>query len=72
MSKIVKCLDLSLSEARIVYLATQKMADYVEREMLRRQHNDDFNRNEEIDKLRSLHELSNKLKKFLNEFLLEG
>lgn len=72
MINSVKSLDLSLAEARIVYLATQKMADHLEKEMLRRQNSENFNRKEEIDKLRTLHELSNKLKKYLNEFLLEG
>ncbi|MDD2963213.1 MAG: hypothetical protein PHQ65_09680 [Bacteroidales bacterium] len=72
MTNSVKSLDLSLAEARIVYLATQKMADHLEKEMLRRQNSENFNRKEEIDKLRTLHELSNKLKKYLNEFLLEG
>lgn len=72
MSKSIKSLELTLAEARIVYLATQKLADQLEKEMLRRQNSESFNRNEEIDKLKTLHELSNKLKKFLNEFLLEG
>lgn len=71
-TKPIKSLNLTLAEARIVYLATQKMAEQLEKEMLRRQNNTDFQRDEEIDKLSTMHDLSNKLKKFLNEFLLDG
>ncbi len=70
-TKSIKSIKLTLAESRIIYLATQKMADQLEKEMLKRQNQENFQREEEIDKLRTMHELSNKLKKFLNEFLLE-
>lgn len=70
-TKSIKSIKLTLAESRIIYLATQKMADQLEKEMLKRQNHENFQREEEIDKLRTMHELSNKLKKFLNEFLLE-
>ena len=70
-TKSIKTIKLTLAESRIIYLATQKMADQLEKEMLKRQNHENFQRDEEIDKLRTMHELSNKLKKFLNEFLLE-
>lgn len=70
-TKSIKTIKLTLAESRIIYLATQKMSDQLEKEMLKRQNHENFQRDEEIDKLRTMHELSNKLKKFLNEFLLE-
>ncbi|HAQ64545.1 MAG TPA: hypothetical protein DCR43_01605 [Bacteroidales bacterium] len=70
-TKSIKAINLTLAESRIIYLSTQKMADQLEKEMLKRQNHENFQRDEEIDKLRTMHELSNKLKKFLNEFLLD-
>jgi hypothetical protein len=70
MDKLNKNLNLTLSEARTIYLAVQRMGEQLEKDILKRQQNPGFQRNEEMAKLRSLHELNSKLNRFINEFLI--
>jgi len=70
MDKLNKNLNLTLPEARTIYLAVQRMGEQLEKDILKRQQNPGFQRNEEMAKLRSLHELNSKLNRFINEFLI--
>jgi ribose 5-phosphate isomerase RpiB len=66
-----KQLNLTLDEARIIYLSTRKMGETIEKDLIRKKGNETFNQDEELEKLKTIHALSNKMKKFLNDFLVE-
>ncbi len=66
-----KTLDLTLDEARLVYLSTQKMGAIMEKDYMKKKYNEGYASESELRKLRDIHELNNKLRKFINRFLVE-
>jgi ribose 5-phosphate isomerase RpiB len=70
-NKPEKQISLTLDEARVIYLSTRKMGETIEKDLIRKKGNEAFNQDEEMEKLRTIHELSNKMKKYLNDFLVE-
>jgi ribose 5-phosphate isomerase RpiB len=70
-NKSEKLISLTLDEARVIYLSTRKMGETIEKDLIRKKGNEAFNQDEEMEKLRTIHELSNKMKKYLNDFLVE-
>lgn len=66
-----KSIDLSLDEARLIYLSTQKMGSIMEKDYMKKKNNEGYASESELCKLRDIHELNNKLRKFINRFLVE-
>lgn len=63
-------LHLNLKEARVVYLSTKKMGEILEKEILRKKGNEAYDPSEDMENLKTIHQLSNKLNLYINEFLI--
>ncbi|MDO9510585.1 MAG: hypothetical protein Q7J34_02390 [Bacteroidales bacterium] len=70
MEKGEKPLMLTLDEARVIYLSTKKMGEILEKDILRKKGNEAYDMQEDMDNLKTIHQLTNKMGLYINEFLI--